>query len=85
MDQQWQAEVATDPSWQKYPLKTIAADGSCPRVTTASALKFPFQGTEPTTTPPPPPDQILDCAAQFGASCFTGPGFGPPSVYQPKQ
>jgi hypothetical protein len=85
VNQQWRAEVATDLSWQKYPLQTVAAYGSCPGGTTlASAFKFTFQGTEPTTSPPPP-DQILDCAVQFGPSCFTGPGFGPPSVYQPNQ
>jgi hypothetical protein len=86
VNRQWQAEVATDPSWQKYPLRTIAAYGSCPGATTlASAFKFTFQPPEPTTSPPPPPDQILDCAVQFGPNCFTGPGFGPPSVYQPSQ
>lgn len=86
VNQQWQAEVATDPSWLKYPLQTVPAYGNCPGATTlASAFKFTFQETDPTTSPPPPPDQILDCAAQFGPSCFTGPGFAPPSVYQPKQ
>jgi hypothetical protein len=94
VDQRWQAEVPTDPSWQKYPLMTVPAYGSCPTViapavddaTSATAFKFTFQGTDPTPPPPPPPpDQILNCAAQFGPSCFNGPGFGPPSVYQPNQ
>jgi hypothetical protein len=53
--------------------------------TSQTALKFTFQTPGPTTPPPPPPDQIVDCAVQFGPSCFTGPGFGPPSVYQSKQ
>ena len=83
VDQHWQAEVATDPSWQQDPLVTIPYYGSIGGATSASAYKFTFQGTEPTTPPPPPPDQILDCAAQHGPSCFNGPGFGPPSTQQP--
>jgi hypothetical protein len=39
----------------------------------------------PTTTTPPIPEELVNCAVQFGPSCFTGPGFGSPSVYQPKQ
>ena len=85
VDQRWQAEVATDPSWPQYGVVTVPAYGSCVVATRASAYKFTFQGTEPTTPPPPPPNQVLDCAAQFGPSCFNGPGFGPPSTYQPKQ
>jgi hypothetical protein len=84
MNQRWQAEVATDASWPNYPLVTVPAYGSCVGATSASALKFTFQGTKP-TTPPPPPDQILDCAKQNGPSCFNGPGFGPPTTYQPNQ
>jgi hypothetical protein len=53
--------------------------------TRQSALKFAFQTDPPTPPPPPPPDQLVNCVEQFGPSCFTGPGFGPPSVYQPKQ
>jgi hypothetical protein len=60
---------------------SVPAYGSCVGATSASALKFTFQGTEPTTPPPPPPDQILDCAKQHGPSCFNGPGFGPPTTY----
>jgi hypothetical protein len=89
VNQHWQAEVPTDPSWQQYPLVTVPYYGSSCGATSASAhnasaYKFTFQGTEPTTPPPPPPpDQNLDCAAQHGPSCLTGPGFGPPSTYQP--
>jgi hypothetical protein len=85
VNQHWQAEVATDQSWQKYTLATVPAYGSCVGATStsaysASAYEFTFQGTEP-TTPPPPPDQVLDCAKQHGPSCFNGPGFGPPTTY----
>ena len=88
VNQHWQAEVATDASWQQYPLVTVPYYGSSCGATSASAYnasayKFTFQRTEPTTPPPPPPDQNLDCAAQHGPSCLTGPGFGPPSTYQP--
>jgi hypothetical protein len=91
VNQHWQAEVATDPSWQQYPLVTVPYYGSSCVATSAgasaynaSAYKFTFQGTGP-TTPPPPPDQNLDCAAQHGPSCLNGPGFGPPSTYQPNR
>lgn len=83
VNQHWQAEVATDPSWQQYPLVTVPYYGSSDGATSASAYTFTFQGTEPTTPPPPAPDHILDCAAQHGPRCFNGPGFGPPSTYQP--
>jgi hypothetical protein len=86
VNQRWQAEVPTDASWPNYPLVTIPAYvSSCVGATSASALKFTFQETGPTTPPPPPPDQILDCAKQNGPSCFNGPGFGPPTTYQPNQ
>ena len=52
--------------------------------TRQSALKFAFQ-PEPPTPPPPPPDSLVNCVEKFGPSCFTGPGFGPSSVYQPTQ
>jgi hypothetical protein len=84
VNQRWQTEVTTDASWPNYPLVTVPAYGSCVVATSASAFKFTFQGTE-TTTPPPPPDQILDCVKQNGPSCFNGPGFGPPTTYQPNQ
>ena len=87
LNQQWQADVQTEPRIpQPY---TIAAYYYGPSGGAASqgAMKFTFQGTEPTTPPPPAPpaDQIVDCAVQFGPSCFTGPGFGPPSVYKSNQ
>jgi hypothetical protein len=57
-----------------------------PETTTPRALDFKIP-PEPTatTTPPPIPQELVNCAVQFGPSCFTGPGFGAPSVYQPKQ
>jgi hypothetical protein len=113
VNEQWQADVATDPPWQNYTISAYpyyaSSGGAAPspgappapnttsqpavpagrlvsETASQSALKFAFQ-PEPTTPPPPPPvpDDLLNCAVQFGPSCFTGPGFGPPSVYQPKQ
>ncbi|MEM6106622.1 hypothetical protein AAHS21_10210 [Mycobacterium sp. 050272] len=84
-DGHWQVEVPTDPSWPKYPLMTVPAYGSCAGAGSATGLNFAFQRTATTTTPTPPPGQILDCTKQNGPSCLTGPGFGPPTVYQPNQ
>jgi hypothetical protein len=85
LNQQWRADVPTEPRIpQPY---TIAAFyyGPSGGGASQSGMKFTFQGTEPTTPPPPPADQIVNCAVQFGPSCFTGPGFGPPSVYKSNQ
>jgi hypothetical protein len=83
VNQRWQAEVPTDPSWQQYSVVTIPYYGSTADAARPSAYRFTVQGFDPTTTPPAPPDQKLNCAAQQGPSCLTGPGFGPPSTYQP--
>ena len=98
VNHQWKADVPTDSPWKNYTISAYyytPPGGAAPaapagrlvsETSSQSALKFTFQGTEPTTPPPPPPsDQIVNCAKQFGASCFTGPGFGPPSVYQSNQ
>jgi hypothetical protein len=81
----WQTEVTTDASWQNYPLVTQPTYDSCVVATSASAFKFTFQLPGTTTVPPPSPDQILDCVKQNGPSCFSGPGFGPPTTYEPNQ
>ncbi|CQD13702.1 hypothetical protein BN1232_02754 [Mycobacterium lentiflavum] len=83
-DGRWQVEVPTDPSWPKYPLMTVPAYGSCASAGSATGLNFTVRGTG-TTTPTPPPGQVLDCTKENGPSCLTGPGFGPPTVYQPNQ
>jgi len=83
-NQQWKLSVATEPHLL-LPYRIEAHyHGVSAAVPHARVLsKFSFQGTEP-TTPPPPPNQIVNCAEQFGPDCFTGPGWGPPSVYQSK-
>lgn len=83
VNQRWQTEVTTDASWPNYPLVTVPAYGSCVGATRASAFKFTFQGSE--TTTPSAPSPILDCVRANGPSCFTGPGYGPPTTYQPRQ
>jgi hypothetical protein len=84
-DQQWEADVPTEPQVsQGYKIWAIPHTPSG-GAASPNAFKFTFQGTEPTTSPPPPPDQIMNCAVQQGPDCFTGPGWGPPSVYQSNQ
>jgi hypothetical protein len=84
-NQQWEADVPTEP--QISPGYKIWAYPHTPSGGAASpnALKFTFQAPGSPTPPPPPPDQIMNCAAQHGPDCFNGPGWGPPSVYQPNQ
>lgn len=84
VDQQWQAEVATDASWPNYPLVTVPAYGACTGGKGAHPLGFAIQATEP-VTPTPPPGQVVDCTKQYGPSCLSGPGFGAPTTYQPNQ
>jgi hypothetical protein len=85
-NQHWQADVATQEKIQpdEYPVTTYyhRSGGGAAR---PSAFKITFEATTPTTVPPLPTDQIVNCAKQFGPSCFTGPEWGPPSVYQPNQ
>jgi hypothetical protein len=85
-NQHWQADVATEAKIQpdQYPVTTFyhRSGGGAAR---PSAFKLTVQGTTPTTAPPSPTNEIVNCAEQFGPTCFTGPGWGPPSVYQPKQ
>jgi hypothetical protein len=85
-NQQWQADVATQAKIQpdEYPVTTYyhRSGGAAAR---PSAFKLTFQGATPTTAPPSPTNPIVNCAEQHGPDCFTGPGWGPPSVYQPNQ
>jgi hypothetical protein len=85
VNHQWQADVKTDPQISEgYKVWAIphTPSGGAPG---QSPVKFTFQATGPTSTTPPPPPAIMNCAAQHGPDCFTGPGWGPPSVYQPNQ
>jgi hypothetical protein len=88
---QWELVVATEPH-VPLPYKTKAyfggreagsyyrpREGSAP-IQEASYFSLPETG--PTPTPTPPPGPLVNCAEQQGDSCFNGPGWGPPSVYQ---
>jgi hypothetical protein len=80
---QWQADIATAPQISEgYKIWAIPHTPS--GHASSHPVKFTFQGTDPSsTTPSPPPD--LNCAVQHGPDCFKGPGWGPPTVYQPNQ
>ena len=85
-NQQWEADVTTAP--QISPDFKIWAiphtpDGGAP---SGKPVTFTFQNDPPMPPKPPPsPDPLMNCAAQHGPDCFTGPDWGPPSVYQPNQ
>ena len=84
VNQQWKLVVATEPHLpEPYTIRARywVRDSGADAIQTASDLVS--QRTTP--TPPPPPGQLVNCAEQFGDSCFTGPGWGPPSVYQSDQ
>ncbi len=82
VNQQWKLAVATDPHVpEPYEIKAYYRQqvvGSA--IQGASYLISPRPADTPTTTPPPAP--VVNCAEQYGDRCFTGPGWGPPSVYQ---
>jgi hypothetical protein len=82
-NQQWKLVVATEPHLPEpyevkayYKERTAGAGG-------VHASNFALQPTAP--TPPPPPGREVTCAVELGDSCFTGPGWGPPSVYRSDQ
>ena len=50
-NQQWQADVLTDPPWQNYPIEVRPYYGPSGGANRPNALKFTFKGTEPTTPP----------------------------------
>ena len=86
VNHQWQVDVKTDPQisegYKVWAIPHTPAGGAPGQ----SPVKFTFRATGPTSTPPPSPaDQIMNCAAQHGPDCFTGPDWGPPSVYQLNQ
>ena len=84
-NQQWKLVVATEPHVPvSYEISAYYRQRAGGSAATQSASYFAFQRTTPTPTPPPP-GQEVNCAEQFGDSCFTGPGWGPPSVFRSDQ
>ncbi|MCV7100138.1 hypothetical protein [Mycobacterium palustre] len=88
----WQLVVATDPHVPvPYQIKAFYREreaGASYRpnqdgavIRDVSRFSMPQSGPTPTPTPAPP-EPLLSCAEQHGDSCFDGPGWGPPSVYQ---
>ena len=86
-NQQWKLVVATEPHVPvPYEIRAYYRQRAGGSAATQSASYFAFQRTTPTPPPtPPPPRQEVNCAEQFGDSCFTGPGWGPPSVFRSDQ
>src|SRR5258705_679065 len=76
-NQQWQANVRTDPPWQNYPIEVRPFFGPSGGATRPNAFKFTFQGTDTTTSPPPSPEDILKCVGQSSPSCFHRPEVRP--------
>jgi hypothetical protein len=85
VNQQWKLVVATEPRLpEPYEVKAYFRERASGAAETQRASNFIFEQPEPTPTPPPP-GQEVNCAEEFGDSCFTGPGWGPPSVYRSDQ
>ncbi|OBG24643.1 hypothetical protein [Mycobacterium sp. 852002-51057_SCH5723018] len=91
VDGQWKLVVATDPHVPvPYQIKAFYREreaGAYYRLredngAIRDASHFSIPETGPTPTPPPPPEPLVSCAEQHGDSCFNGPGWGPPSVFQ---
>jgi hypothetical protein len=87
VNQQWKLAVATDPHIPvPYEIKAYYYRQQAGGAPVQGASYFTSQRTAatPTTMPPPgpPPEPVVNCAEQYGDRCFTGPGWGPPSVYQ---
>jgi hypothetical protein len=79
---QWKLAVATEPH-VPVPYEIRAYYRQRPgNGAVQGASYFTFQGTAPTPTPTPSPAPVVNCAEQYGDSCFNGPGWGPPSVFQ---
>ena len=82
VNQQWKLVVTTDPHVpEPYEIKAYYRQRSGNAAIQGASYFIPQQ-TAPTPTPTPPPGPVLNCAEQYGDSCFNGPGWGPPSVFQ---
>jgi hypothetical protein len=88
---QWKLVIATDPHVPvPYQIKAFyrerQAGAGYRRHEGSGAVRdashFSFPETGPTPTPTPPPGPLVSCAEQNGDSCFNGPGWGPPTVFQ---
>jgi hypothetical protein len=86
-DGKWSMVVTTEPHIPSpyeikafYRVRTVHAAG----IHKASHIAFPLVQPPPAPAPPTP-GQEATCAVEFGDSCFTGPGWGSPSIYRSDQ
>ena len=84
VDGAWDVTVKTDPNLPKpYVIQAIPHVGHRNSALGANTIELYSFGPGDTSTPPPPPPQDpLQCAAQYGSSCFAGPGWGTPVIRQ---
>ncbi len=83
VDEQWNVVVATEPQLpEPYQIKAFYRVRASDVAGIQKASGFTFQTTDP---PPPPPAPEVICAVEHGDSCFTGPGWGTPSIYESDQ
>lgn len=80
VDGQWTLAVATDPQVPKpYKLKAYFHQRPPDAVPVHTASYVTFAQDPPSPSPQPnPAAQVVNCAEQYGDSCFNGPGWSPP-------
>src|SRR5215217_7742505 len=78
VDGAWDVTVKTDPNLPKpYVIQAIPHLGYRNSAVGANTIEPYSFGSGDTSTPPPPsPQDPLQCAMQYGPSCFAGPGWG---------
>jgi hypothetical protein len=80
-DHRWGVVVETGPKVAPGYSVTAYFNRGIRLAVEAKPLDWPIPATP--TPPPPNPTAITQCAAVYGASCFTDPAWGPPAVYTP--
>jgi hypothetical protein len=80
----WDVTVKTDPNLPKpYLIQAIPHFGHRNSALGANTIEPYSFGSGDTSTPQPPsPQDPLQCAVQYGPSCFAGPGWGTPVIRQ---
>jgi hypothetical protein len=84
VDGAWDVTVKTDPNLPKpYVIQAIPHFGHRNSALSANTIELYSIGPGDTSTSPSPsPQDPLQCAVQYGPSCFTGPGWGTPVIRQ---
>ncbi|WP_353371617.1 hypothetical protein [Mycobacterium sp.] len=80
----WDVTVKTDPNLPKpYLIQAIPHFGHRNSALGANTIEPYSFGSGDTSTPQPPsPQDPVQCAVQYGPSCFAGPGWGTPVIRQ---